>query len=80
MFMKLDEHILRHTLSCYRCSVKLTAANICNEHFWLLIELSGVRSEKIIMSLKDYLVDGFSKERCVTQLFFCHLKETILYK
>lgn len=62
MFMKLDEHILRHTLSCYRCSVKLTAANICNEHFWLLIELSGVRSEKIIMSLKDYLVDGFSKK------------------
>ncbi|MEL8365119.1 PbsX family transcriptional regulator [Escherichia coli] len=60
--MQLDEHILRPT-ACYSTfSVKLTAANICNEHFWLLIELSGVRSEKIIMSLKDYLVDGFSKK------------------
>ncbi len=63
--MKRDEHLLRRITSCYGNSVKLTAANICNDHFLLLIEISGIRSEKIILSLKDYLVDGFSKrEAC----------------
>ncbi|HBA8126714.1 TPA: hypothetical protein J1044_004280, partial [Escherichia coli] len=35
--------------------------NICNTHFCLLIELSGVRSDKVIMSLRDHLVGGMSK-------------------
>ncbi|ENB6579608.1 PbsX family transcriptional regulator [Escherichia coli] len=46
-------------------SVKLGPAEFCDEHFWLLIELSGIRSEKVVLSLKDYLVDGFSRrEAC----------------
>ncbi|HDW2446455.1 TPA: hypothetical protein RLU20_001907, partial [Escherichia coli] len=36
--------------------------NIGNTHFWLLIELSGIRSDKVIMSLHDHLVDGMSKK------------------
>lgn len=36
--------------------------NIGNTHFWLLIELDGVRSNKVIMSLRDHLVDGMSKK------------------
>ncbi len=35
--------------------------NICSAHFCLLIELSGVRSDKVIMSLRDHLVGGMSK-------------------
>ncbi|EAU2345825.1 transcriptional regulator [Salmonella enterica] len=34
-------------------------------HFWLLIEISPIHSEKIILALKDFLVLGFSrKEVC----------------
>lgn len=34
-------------------------------HFWLLIEISPIHSEKIIFALKDFLVLGYSrKEVC----------------
>ncbi|EEZ4481730.1 adhesin biosynthesis transcription regulatory family protein [Escherichia marmotae] len=34
-------------------------------HFWLLIEISPIHSEKIILALKDFLVMGYSrKEVC----------------
>lgn len=32
------------------------------EHFSLLIEISPIRSKKNIMALKEYLVDGYSKQ------------------
>lgn len=32
------------------------------EHFSLLIEISPIRSKKTIMALKEYLVDGYSKQ------------------
>ncbi|HFO6700583.1 TPA: PapB/FocB family fimbrial expression transcriptional regulator, partial [Escherichia coli] len=51
----------RNTLTHYRFNVKPAINNISNEHFWLLIELSGIRSDKIIMSLREHLVDGFTK-------------------
>ncbi|KAB3085570.1 PbsX family transcriptional regulator [Escherichia coli] len=38
------------------------ASNICNAHFWLLVELSGIRSVKVIKSLRDHLVEGLSKK------------------
>ncbi|WP_250111131.1 adhesin biosynthesis transcription regulatory family protein [Escherichia coli] len=37
--------------------------NICKAHFLLLIELSGVRSDKVIMSLYDHLVDNIPKKQ-----------------
>ncbi len=53
--MMTENHIASRT--------KNTQTNkICNAHFWLLIELSGVRSDKVIMSLYDHLVDGMSKK------------------
>lgn len=55
------EHIHQRMRIHQKRNVNLTAYSISNEHFWLLIELSGIRSEKIIISLKEYLVDGFSK-------------------
>ncbi|EKF5367816.1 PbsX family transcriptional regulator, partial [Escherichia coli] len=57
----MTDYIQRNTLTHYRYNVKLAINNISNEHFWLLIELSGIRSDKIIMSLREHLVDGFSK-------------------
>ncbi|MBB7656665.1 PbsX family transcriptional regulator [Escherichia coli] len=71
----MAEYIQRSTLIHYICDVKADINNISNEHFWLLIELSGIRSDKIIMSLRDHLVDGFSKrEACerndVSQSYF----------
>ncbi|HAX7822540.1 TPA: transcriptional regulator, partial [Escherichia coli] len=32
------------------------------EHFSLFIEISPIRSKKTIMALKEYLVDGYSKQ------------------
>ncbi|WP_409071766.1 PapB/FocB family fimbrial expression transcriptional regulator [Escherichia coli] len=63
---RMVEHIhQRRIRTRYGRNVKLTDYNVSNEHFWLLIELSGIRSDKIIMSLRDHLVDGFSKrESC----------------
>ena len=57
----MADHIQRNTLTHYRFNVKPAINNISNEHFWLLIELSGIRSDKIIMSLREHLVDGFTK-------------------
>ncbi|EFK9059093.1 transcriptional regulator [Escherichia coli] len=40
---------------------KLMPASLSNEHFWMLIEISPVYSEKMIRALRDFLVLG--KER-----------------
>ncbi|EPC0821986.1 PapB/FocB family fimbrial expression transcriptional regulator (plasmid) [Escherichia albertii] len=40
---------------------KLTPASLSNEHFWMLIEICPVYSEKMIRALRDFLVLG--KER-----------------
>ncbi|EOC6713704.1 PapB/FocB family fimbrial expression transcriptional regulator [Escherichia coli] len=40
---------------------KLMPASLSNEHFWMLIEISPVHSEKMIRALRDFLVLG--KER-----------------
>ena len=41
----MTDYIQRNTLTHYRYNVKLAINNISNEHFWLLIELSGIRSD-----------------------------------
>ncbi len=79
----MAEHIHQYTYTHYRYG-SLDINNISNEHFWLLIELSAIRSNKIIMSLRDYLVDGFSKqEACdrndVSQSYFSISLKKILY-
>lgn len=62
---RMAEHMHRSERVRCGCNVKLTLNNISNEHFWLLIELSGIRSDKVIISLRDHLVDGFTKrEAC----------------
>lgn len=34
--------------------------------FWLLVEISPIHSERMIMALKDFFVDGYSrKEVCI---------------
>ena len=55
--MMLDYYIKSLTRNIERNNID----NICSAHFCLLIELSGVRSDKVIMSLRDHLVDGMSK-------------------
>mgnify|MGYP002236712580 CR=1 FL=1 len=40
------------------------------EHFSLLIEISPIRSKKNIMALKEYLVDGYSKQEVVKGTMF----------
>ena len=54
----------------------LQRASVNDEHFSLLIEISPIRSKKNIMALKEYLVDGYSKqESCernnVSISYFC---------
>lgn len=39
--------------------------SICEEQFWLLIEISSVHSKKVINAMRDHLVSGISrKEVC----------------
>ncbi len=43
----------------------LTPGKVPEELFWLLMELSPLRSEKVICALKDFLVLGYTrKEVC----------------
>ncbi|MDD8641635.1 PapB/FocB family fimbrial expression transcriptional regulator [Escherichia coli] len=43
----------------------LTPGNIDDIQFLLLVEISSIHSDKVIQSLKDYLVYGYSrKEAC----------------
>ena len=39
----------------------LTAAELSEEHFWLLTEVSPIHSQKVIYALKDFLVLGFNR-------------------
>lgn len=40
----------------------LMPAEVPEEQFWLLIEISSIHSERIIQALKDYLVSGYSRK------------------
>ncbi|WP_253030774.1 adhesin biosynthesis transcription regulatory family protein [Escherichia coli] len=63
--MGVKDDVKLHAQYCYNYNVKLSPANICDEHFGLLIELSGIRSHKIILALRDHLVNGYSRrEAC----------------
>ncbi|EHR6806612.1 transcriptional regulator [Salmonella enterica] len=35
---------------------------LSEEHFWLLIEISSMHSERVILALKDYLVFGYTRK------------------
>nr|MDK7289835.1 PapB/FocB family fimbrial expression transcriptional regulator [Escherichia coli] len=57
-------------------NTELIQSCMYGEHFSLLIEISPIRSKKNIMALKEYLVDGYSKqESCernnVSISYFC---------
>ncbi|WP_322113981.1 adhesin biosynthesis transcription regulatory family protein [Escherichia coli] len=44
---------------------KLLPAELPEEKFWLLAEISPIRSEKVLYALRDYLVLGYErKEVC----------------
>ncbi|MED8729959.1 adhesin biosynthesis transcription regulatory family protein [Escherichia marmotae] len=46
-------------------ALHLSPGNVSEEHFWLLVEISPIHSEKIIFALKDFFVSGCSrKEVC----------------
>lgn len=40
----------------------LNSGDVCEDAFWLLIEISTIRSEKLIKALYDYLVVGSSRK------------------
>lgn len=40
----------------------LMPAEVPEEKFWLLVEISSIHSERIIQALKDYLVFGYSRK------------------
>lgn len=43
----------------------LIPGEISESHFWLLIELSPIRSEKVVRALMDFLVLGYTRgEAC----------------
>lgn len=41
---------------------QLKAGKLAEEHFWLLIEISSIHSERVILALKDYLVFGYTRK------------------
>ncbi len=43
----------------------LVPSQVHDKHFWMLIEMSSIRSRKVIHALRDYLVKGFTRiESC----------------
>ncbi|EFN7977363.1 transcriptional regulator [Escherichia coli] len=56
------------SLLCNNYSQLVTAAGgllrgeVNDEHFRLLVSISSIHSEKVILALKDYLVDGRSRK------------------
>ncbi|ELG93094.1 hypothetical protein A311_00196 [Escherichia coli KTE146] len=45
---------------------KLSSAELSEEQFWLLAEISPIHSEKVLYALRDYLVLGYErKEVCM---------------
>lgn len=40
----------------------LTAATITEDHFWLLVEVSSMHSDKMIQALRDHLVNGLPRK------------------
>ncbi|HDY1778228.1 TPA: transcriptional regulator [Escherichia coli] len=46
---------------CYR-SYFIEAGTIDKEHFWLLIDISSIHSQRIIDALYDYVVEGCSRK------------------
>jgi hypothetical protein len=46
-------------------NAKLKPGKLTEEHFWLLIEISSMHSEKVILALRDYLVFGFTRKHVV---------------
>lgn len=45
----------------------LIPENVNEEHFWLLIGVSSIHSEKIIQALRDYLVLGVPRKNVCEQ-------------
>ncbi|EEW6222731.1 transcriptional regulator [Escherichia coli] len=57
----LTENIISFT----EAGEKLKAGEVSESLFWLLVELSSLRSEKTILALNDFLVLGYTrKEVC----------------
>ncbi|EBS8016424.1 transcriptional regulator [Salmonella enterica] len=44
----------------------LVPGMVSEVHFWLLVEISAVRSKKVIKALMDYFVNGYARsEACI---------------
>ncbi len=59
---------------------KITSGELPEEHFWLLIDISPIYSEKLIKAMHEHLVFSFSrKEVCgkhrVSNSYFKHRVE-----
>ncbi|HAU7913063.1 TPA: transcriptional regulator [Escherichia coli] len=66
--MKLDEYIIddrqNYSFPITRKG-KITAGALPEEHFWLLIDISPIYSEKLIKAMQEHLVYGIPrKEVC----------------
>lgn len=48
----------------------LLPGEVSERHFWLLIEISGMHSEKVINALREHLVMGYTAGRPVSSTVF----------
>lgn len=55
-----QEHV--HPVAFNQRNGLLGAGDITDDMFWLLVEISAIRSEKLIKALYDYLVLGASRK------------------
>lgn len=53
---------------------KLLPAELPEEKFWLLAEISPIRSEKVLYALRDYLVLGYLQRKCRIQRNYRRLR------
>ncbi|EMP3814330.1 transcriptional regulator [Escherichia coli] len=40
---------------------RLSSSSLSEEHFWMLVDISPLHSEKVICALRDFLVFGYTR-------------------
>ncbi|ELL3233718.1 TPA: transcriptional regulator [Escherichia coli] len=91
--MRLDRHIVnegQNSSFLIARKGKITAGELPEEQFWLLIDISPIYSEKLINAMREHLVYGISRKEvcgkyCVSNSYLStglnklyHVNRTIL--
>ena len=58
-----ESRILNNVFMLELCRNALLPGSLADEQYFLLIRLSSIRCEKVVLAMRDYLVDGHSRKQ-----------------